>query len=211
YTFSTPGTYYYRLCADLNSSWVGSVTESNEGNNCGAWSSITVAAVVPPTPTCSLSANPPGVPSTLTWSSTNATTCTGGGFSTGGATAGTAPVGTAGSYTLSCSGAGGSCPVQSVTVGAAACSNPTPTISATPARIHAGDPVTISYSATGVNSCTIVGPGVSKSATVASCSVSPSTALVPAGTIQTQATYTITCDGVSKQTIVNVIPQFQEF
>ncbi|MDB5189735.1 MAG: hypothetical protein JWN49_61, partial [Parcubacteria group bacterium] len=34
---------------------------------------------------------------------------------------------------------------------------------------------------------------------------------IPAGTITTQATYTITCDGVTQQVIVNVIPKFQEF
>lgn len=44
HTFSSPGTWYVRACADNNGSWVGSITESNEGNNCGAWTTIVVSA-----------------------------------------------------------------------------------------------------------------------------------------------------------------------
>ncbi len=39
-----PGTYYYRLCADLDTSGNGTIAESNERNNCGVWQSITVLA-----------------------------------------------------------------------------------------------------------------------------------------------------------------------
>jgi hypothetical protein len=46
YTFPSVGTYYYRVCADNNYSagggWAGSITESNENNNCSGWSAITV-------------------------------------------------------------------------------------------------------------------------------------------------------------------------
>ena len=42
YTFPNPGTYYYRLCANLNTSWQFTVPESNYGNNCSAWSPIII-------------------------------------------------------------------------------------------------------------------------------------------------------------------------
>lgn len=44
YTFATPGTYYYRMCADTNTSWAGTNAESNESNNCDNWSTVTVTA-----------------------------------------------------------------------------------------------------------------------------------------------------------------------
>src|SRR3989338_10209483 len=38
YTFATAGTYYLRACADKSSAGSsGTVSESNENNNCGAW------------------------------------------------------------------------------------------------------------------------------------------------------------------------------
>lgn len=43
YTFGSAGTFYWRACADMNGSGVGSITESDEGNNCGAWTAFTVA------------------------------------------------------------------------------------------------------------------------------------------------------------------------
>ncbi len=50
YTFSSPGTYYMRACADkANSSDTGSIDEgSNEGNNCSpTWTTVTVSAASP--------------------------------------------------------------------------------------------------------------------------------------------------------------------
>lgn len=47
YTFNTPGTYYYRLCAD----WNGGVSEKNEGDNCGGLVQVNVVAPIPPPPT----------------------------------------------------------------------------------------------------------------------------------------------------------------
>lgn len=53
YTFATAGDKYYRACADNDTSFVGTVVESNEGNNCrfdsssgdpAGWIKITVAA-----------------------------------------------------------------------------------------------------------------------------------------------------------------------
>jgi len=46
WTPSTAKTYYLRACADNNTSWGGLVTESDEGNNCGAWTAVTVSATI---------------------------------------------------------------------------------------------------------------------------------------------------------------------
>ncbi len=42
YTFTSAGTYSVRLCADMNSSMVGTIAESNEGNNCSSWTNVAV-------------------------------------------------------------------------------------------------------------------------------------------------------------------------
>jgi hypothetical protein len=45
-TFPIPGTYYMRVCADNNSLMVGTISESNEGNNCSSgtpWTTIIVS------------------------------------------------------------------------------------------------------------------------------------------------------------------------
>ena len=45
YTFTTAGTSYIRACADKSSSAnSGVIPESNENNNCGAWTAVSVAA-----------------------------------------------------------------------------------------------------------------------------------------------------------------------
>jgi hypothetical protein len=77
--------------------------------------SVTVTVTPPPAPTVTLTANPTSVlsgnPSTLTWSSTNATSCTANGSWSGSRpTSGNASTGNLianQSYTLSCSGPGG--------------------------------------------------------------------------------------------------------
>jgi hypothetical protein len=42
YIFAAVGTWYVRACADNDASWVSTIPESNEGNNCGAWTSVLV-------------------------------------------------------------------------------------------------------------------------------------------------------------------------
>lgn len=210
-TFASPGTYYYRACADNDASYQGAITESNEGNNCSNWATITIASIPAPQPTCSLTANPSTVPSTLTWSSTNATSCTGGGFSTGGATSGTASVSASGTYSVSCTGTGGTCPLQIVNVGSQACINPTGTLTATPNRVEVGSSVNIAYSASGITtSCTVSGPGVSQVVPANSCAVPSGT--VSSGPLSTQSTYLLMCDGIERaRTVVNVVPKFNNF
>src|SRR3989344_3393126 len=48
HTFASAGTFYLRACADNNENWQGAITESNENNNCGEWTPVTVSASSPP-------------------------------------------------------------------------------------------------------------------------------------------------------------------
>lgn len=46
YNFPASGTYYFRACADKSSAAdAGVITESNENNNCGAWTAVVVSDV----------------------------------------------------------------------------------------------------------------------------------------------------------------------
>ena len=87
------------------------LAQDSLGNTSG-WASYTVN-MSPNAPTVLLTATPSsitnGQSSTLTWSSTNANSCTGTNFSTGGATSGTASVSptVTTTYTVTCTGAGG--------------------------------------------------------------------------------------------------------
>jgi CARDB len=222
YSFPSGGTWYVRVCADKSSSAnMGVITESDENNNCAgaggdSWTPVTVSGSTP-APTCTFSANPTGsVPSTLTWSSTDTTSCTGGGFSTGrfSPPSGTASVSTAGSYTLTCTGAGGSC-TQSLSVGGTCSGTRTGTVSATPNRIKASVATSVTFSLSAIQnvqtSCVLTGPGVSQTFPANSCTVAGTT-YSQSLTLTTQGIYTLTCDGVKvNSTIVNVIPNFTEF
>ena len=118
YTFPTADTYYVRMCSNLNTNNTNVIAESNYGDNCGPWTTVTVSAY--PLPTASLTASPTSVvlggSSTLTWDSTNATTCVGTGFSTANAVSGTASVTptTTTTYRVTCTGTGGSIVSSSV-------------------------------------------------------------------------------------------------
>ena len=104
------------LTASTNYSYTVQAFDA-EGNASGQSIAASATTVSPPVPTVSLAANPTsvasGASSTLTWSSTNAASCTASGAWTGSrATAGSessAPLtASTNTFTLSCSGAGGS-------------------------------------------------------------------------------------------------------
>ena len=58
YTFPSSGTYSVRACADKSSSGnLGTITESNEGNNCSGWTDVTVSPSGPAL-VVTLTANP---------------------------------------------------------------------------------------------------------------------------------------------------------
>ncbi len=105
-----------------------------------------------------------------------------------------------------------SCPFVAAGDAVQSCTGGTATISASPSRIRPGQTTTLTYAASGVNTfCTISGPGVSRIVDANSCTVPSGTVSTPA--INTQSTYTISCDGgtVTQQAIVNVVPYFKEF
>ena len=89
------------------------VSAYNAAGNNSAQSGSASATTLPPPPTVVLSASPQSIgtgdSSTLSWTSINASSCTGTGFSTGGAVSGSAVVTPSATtvYSISCTGAGG--------------------------------------------------------------------------------------------------------
>ena len=219
------GTWYLRTCADKTSSAnAGVITESNENDNCGAWTAVTVTPATPPSVSCTVSpssitpgqsvtyrANPAdGASTPYTWVASD-------GASVGTGATVTRTLATPGTYAMNVRASGTAvsyCPNVSVTANWCTTSTPNLTLTATPSRVRSGQSVALAWSATGVNgqnaTCTVSGPGVSWSSAVTtspSCSTSGSANT----TIQTQSTYTLTCNGVSESVTVNVIPNFEEF
>ncbi len=165
-----------------------------------------------PAPTVSLSASPTtvssGASTALTWSSTNAASCTASGGWTGSrATSGTesSPALTANTtFTLTCSNSAGATASQSVTVTVAAATPvPVVTISANPTSLAAGASSVISWSATNTpTSCTASG------AWSGSKAVGGGTETV---TVNATGTYSLTCanaggSSVTQSATVTVVP-----
>jgi hypothetical protein len=150
-----------------------------------------------PAPTLSFSANPSSVTSgsnsTLTWSTTDATSCTASGAWSGSVgTSGTRSVGPLSStstYSLSCSGAGGSVQKSvTVTVGAAPPPTPTVSLSASPTSVQSGSGSMLSWSSTNATSCTASGAWSGSKASSGSQST---------GALSSSATYTLACSNAS--------------
>lgn len=216
------GTHSVRLCADTHSSNVtyqDFIRESDESNNCSTATSFTVTD---PTPTATLQVSTPdtsptggpinisdGEQITLSWSSTNATSCSGSNFATGDATSGTQAsvteptAGNSTTYTLACTGTGGVGSYSLTVTGEMP--NP-PILSST----DEGEPVvygtdsTFTYNVNGNNlaSCSFAGPDV------------PGSVTTPTGTfdvtIQGETNVTLTCTGGSDTATVRVVPQVYE-
>ena len=128
------------------------------GSGGAATVSATVVVVPRGPPTVSLSANPTsitaGQSSTVTWSSTNATSCTGtrgGLIALGGSVTATPAITTV--YSVSCTGSGGAATV-SATVVVVPRGPPTVSLSANPTSITAGQSSTVTWSSTNATSCT---------------------------------------------------------
>lgn len=149
--------------ADISTAGTANVSVVNPapGGGTSAVSSFQVSA---PTPTVTIMASPAtitlGSATTLTWSSTNATSCNASGSWSGTqAVSGTQIVtptatGTA-AYTLTCTGAGGTANGSaSVTVNAP---SPSLTISVSPAAIAPGSSATLNWAAVNAVSCTASG------------------------------------------------------
>jgi len=168
------------------------------GGNASGTATVTVNAPPQlPVPTVTISANPASVTlgsaSTLTWSSTDATSCTASGGWTGSrATSGTASVTPAAvgstSYTLSCTGGGGTASATAtVAVNPVPAPAPTVTLAANPGSVTLGASATLTWSTTNATACTASGNWSGSRATSGSESVTPAAN----GT----QTYTLTCTG----------------
>lgn len=182
-TLNTVRTYTYALsCTGAG----GSTTDS---------ATVAVSAV-PTLPTVTLAANPAqvaqGGTSTLTWSSTNATTCTAsGGWSGSKATSGsqvTAALSQTTTYTLTCTGAGGSTSKDATVTVTPSTPAPTLNLAATPATVAQGGSATLSWTTTNATSCAASGDWSGSKASSGSESTG---ALSAVGTYS----YTLSCSG----------------
>jgi hypothetical protein len=147
-----------------------------------------------PIPTVTLTASPTSITagrsSILTWSSTNATACSGsGGWSGTLATKGARSVAPSANatYTLTCTRAGGS-NTASATVTVTTASTPTVTLTATPTSITAGQSSTLTWSSTNATSCSASGSWSGKQTVSGSLTLSPTA----------NSTYTLTCAGAGR-------------
>jgi uncharacterized repeat protein (TIGR03803 family) len=179
---SAGGSYLYTLtCQGIDGS--GSATAS-------------ATLTVNPPPVVQISASPqiaaPGQSYTLTWSSTNATSCVAsnawsGSISTSGTKAVTQPGAGTYTYALSCTGAGGATS-NSVTVTVSTPpSPPTVTMSSNPSIITAGQSFGLSWSSTNTTQCSASGAWSGSVATKGTENLTPSGAGV--------STYTLECTG----------------
>jgi hypothetical protein len=126
-----------------------------------------------------------GTSITLTWSSSSATSCTGTGFSTGGAIAGsvTITLGNSITYGLTCIGPSGSASAQT-TVIVASNTIPVANLTVYPARMVSGGSAALSWSSTNATSCS--GSGFSTgNAASGSIPISPTNT----------TTYSLNCTG----------------
>src|SRR6266851_4350938 len=182
-----PGRYV-RLVAlsEINGNPWTSAAELNVFGTLGTLPSVTLSAAP-----ASITS---GLPSTLTWSATNATSCDAA-WTTATATAGSQslkPTATT-TYTMTCTGAGGTASASTVvTVNL----KPSVTLSASPASIASGLPSTVTWSATNATSCAAA--WTTATATAGSQSLKPTAT----------TTYTMTCTGAggtaSASTVVTV-------
>ena len=175
--------------AALTSSVTYTLTCTGTGGSAAQTSTITVTS---PAPTVSFSSSPStvakGGSSTLSWSSTNATSCTAsGGWSGAEAISGTHSTGALtanATYTLTCTGSGGSA-AQSAAV-TVATPAPAVTLTANPSTVASGAASTLTWSAANATSCAATGAWSGSEA----ASGSQKTAALTA-----TARYTLTCTG----------------
>jgi hypothetical protein len=239
HTFSTPGSYSSRLCADLP---LNQVAESNEKDNCGSWTLLSVCpsgytvdgagACVAPSVSCTV--NPPstinkgdtvtftatpssGANGPFVWTDSDGFTANSGGSTSFSRTYNTNP----GPYQMSVKGANTTSLQCSslVTVNGTYCTVGTPVLSITanPNRVKSGDSTNLAWSATNVlgdkTVCSVSSSPVSSLTNPVgappTCSVGGT---IVANNIITKSKYTLSCTGgVSTTTTVNVIPAFKEF
>ena len=143
------------------------MTCTGPGGTANASTTLTVTPTGAPAPTVTLAATPQNVTLgqsvTLTWSSTNATGCTAAGGwtgtrSTSGKTSVTPAETGSASYTLECTGAGGTASAHAtVLVAPEGTVQPTLVLSVSPASIALGSSATLNWSTTDATACTANG------------------------------------------------------
>jgi hypothetical protein len=160
----------------------------------------------PPAPTLTLTANPTSVAtggnSTLTWSSTNATSCTASGGWTGNravsGTLGVGPLSATTTYSLNCTGTGGSISRSATVTVSAAPPPPPPTptvnLSASPTSVASGGSTQLTWSSTNATSCTASGGWSGTKATSGNQTISGLTA---------NTTFTLQCTGTGGNATAN--------
>ncbi|HTC50383.1 MAG TPA: hypothetical protein VK700_00445 [Steroidobacteraceae bacterium] len=184
---ATSGT---QVTAGLTASTTYSLTCTGAG---GASTPAAVTVVVAPVATVTLMASPQsvaaGATSTLTWTSTNATSCTASGGWTGteptGGTQVTAALTTSTSYSLTCTGPGGLSAPSAVTV--AVVPVPTVTLAANPQLVAAGGTSTLTWTSTNATACTASG---------AWSGAEPTSGTAGTGALSANATYSLVCSGI---------------
>jgi hypothetical protein len=233
-------TYYYRWCANYNSSWTTTVAESNYGNNCGAWGAMTVtdptvmcsaaqnSISIPPDKQVTYTVNPgTGAVGDYTWLSSDGWTTTTASktmqrrYSLDDPTYPVPPAG--GTYQMRVKGSNTAYAVCSpdTVVTTPYCAGPgTLTLTASPSRVVAGGSVTLSWSGSNIGdktpSCSIKNTRTNTDVkTIQAPSASPSCSITSDSstvTINQQETFAISCtDGSSKTITVNVVPKPNEF
>ena len=159
----------------------------------GSGGSSTPASGGQSPPTVSLAANPTSVSSggttLLSWTTTNADTCTAsGGWSGNQAINGnvqSSAISASTTFTLNCSGPGGGA-VARVTVNVNAANAPSVTFTASPTSVQSGAASQLTWTTTNVTSCTASGSWTGTKATSGTQST---------GALTANASYTLTCSG----------------
>jgi len=169
---------------------------------------VSVGAPPPSTPTVTLSASPDSIAysgsTTISWSSTNASSCSASGAWSGSkALSGSqnfSNLTSSGTFTLSCSGAGGSTN-RSVTVNVANPPSPTLSFTGNPTTVDYNDNATLNWSTTNATSCSASGAWSGGKGTTGSESVGPLTA---------NSSYTLSCSGpggnINRTVLISVNP-----
>jgi hypothetical protein len=174
----------------------------------GTASNTASVSVTPPPPTVNLDATPISVEyagvSQLSWSASNADSCTASGDWTGQkAVSGnetTTTLTSDATFTLTCTGSGGSA-IDSATVGVAAPPAPTLSLSAAQSSVVEGESTTLNWSATNADNCT---------AQDAWSGDKPTSGSEQVGPLASNATFTLSCSGagglVTQSANVTVTP-----
>jgi len=181
--------------------------------------------VCPALPTATLSANPTvidqGGSSMLTWNSTGASTCTIPTLVTNGPPGGNISTGVINNhqtqnyqvnYQITCTGPGGTSSPFFTPIDVLV---PTATITASLLRVPTGGSTQLTWSASGVTSCTVTGPAGTLASGVSNGSHNFSTGSPRTVSITAQSTFTITCQTnsspIKKSVVVNINSIFNEF